>query len=326
MPGLTGEQAMKWLLIGATGQIGYALAHAMAAAGHDLTVLVRDRRLVFPASVKVLQAPAFDAAAMRQALQGVDGVIYGVGIPEQFAFDPRVFEQINLDIFRAFLRELEATPIRRLLYLSTYEVFQPLDGQIRETHAPAGLAGMTPYFQAMIKAFALAQAEAQRIGLQLTTIHPAAVYGGRNTGDGITNYLESLIRWSVLRMPANVGGRFPVVHTASLSAAILRALEHTGPFLVSDTMTSMPEMARALRQQMRSYVPLTVPRPLAYASAALFEAGARLTGRRPILAKVQVDFITAGNEPLADKAREVLGFQPVTLAQGLARYLRERQG
>jgi nucleoside-diphosphate-sugar epimerase len=315
---------LKWLLIGATGQIGYALAHAMARQGRDLTVLVRDKRLAFPSNVKVLQAPAFDASALRQALQGVDAVIYGVGIPEQFAFDTQIFDQINLGIFRSFLTELEATPIRRLVYLSTYEVFEPINGQIRESHPPTALAGMTPYFQAMIKAYALAQSEAQRMGLDLTTIHPAAVYGGRNTGDGITNYLENLIGWRMLQMPANLGGRFPVVHTASLSAAILRALDHSGAFLVSDCMTSMPDMARALRRHMRSYVPLTVPKPMAYASAALFEAGARLTRRRPILAKVQVDFISAGNEPVADKARQVLGFTPLSLDQGLATYLKER--
>ena len=68
-------------------------------------------------------------------------------------------------------------------------MFQAVGGQIRETHAPTGLAGMAPYFQAMFKAHGLVQAEAQRLGLQLTTIHPAAVYGRRNTGDGITNHL-----------------------------------------------------------------------------------------------------------------------------------------
>lgn len=315
---------MKWLLVGATGQIGYALAHAMAREGHELTVLVRDGRLSFPEAVRVVMAPTFTPEAFRQALEGVDAVIYGVGIPEQFAFDTQVFEQINLDIFRSFLVELEKTPVRRLVYLSTYEVFQPVAGLIRETHALTAPAGMTPYFQAMIKAYALAQAAAQRLGLQLTTIHPAAVYGGRDTGDGITHYLDNLVNWRLLKLPANLNGRFPVVHTSSLCAAILRALDHTGAFLVSDTMTSMPEMARALRRQVRSYIPLTVPKPLAYASAALFEAGARLTGRRPVLAKVQVDFITAGNEPVADQARAVLGFEPLPLERGLALYLQER--
>ena len=315
---------MKVLLVGATGQIGYALAAALAASGHALTVLVRGERQGFPAGVRVLQAERFTPEVFAGALQGMDIAIYGVGLPEQFAFDTGVFDRVNLDIFRAFLAALEKTPVRRLVYISTYEVFQAVDGQIRETHAPTGLAGMSPYFQAMIKAYALAQAEAQRLGLRLTTIHPAAVYGGRNTGDGFTNYLENLVRWNLLKMPANVAGHFPVVHAASLADAIVRSLEHTGAYLVSEGMTSMPELARALRRHMRSYVPITLPRSLAYVSAAALEGLSWVTRRRPILARVQVDFITSGHQPLADKARAELGWQPMTLDQGLARYLRER--
>ena len=315
---------MKVLLVGATGQIGCALTAALAASGHALTVLVRGARQGFPAGVRVLQAERFTPEVFADALQGMDIAIYGVGLPEQFAFDTGVFDRVNLDIFRAFLAALEKTPVRRLVYISTYEVFQAVEGQIRETHALTGLAGMSPYFQAMIKAYALAQAEAQRLGLRLTTIHPAAVYGGRNTGDGITNYLENLVRWNLLKMPANVAGCFPVVHAASLADAIVRSLDHAGAFIVSEGMTSMPELAQALRRQTRSYVPLTLPKPIAYASATLLEGLAYLTRLRPILARVQVDFITHGSEPVADKAKAELGWQPMTLDQGLARYLRER--
>lgn len=317
---------MRWLLVGATGQIGHALCMAMAQAGHELSVLVRRADHGLPAGVRVIQADNFTPEAFARALQDVDAVIYGVGLPEQFAFDTAIFDRVNLQLFRGFLGALEKTPVRRLVYISTYEVFQAVCGQIRETHAPAGLAGMTPYFQAMIKAYALALAEAQRLGLQLTTIHPAAVYGGRNTGDGFTNYLNHLMDWNLLKMPANVAGRFPVVHAASLADAIVRSLDHAGAFLVSEGMTSMLELAQALRRQTRSYVPLTLPKPkpMAYASAALLEALAHVTRRRPILARVQVDFITSGLQPLADKARAELGWQPMTLDQGLARYLRER--
>jgi nucleoside-diphosphate-sugar epimerase len=186
------------------------------------------------------------------------------------------------------------------------------------------LQGMTPYFQAMIKADQLAQDSAARIPLQLTTIHPAALYGGMDTGDGFTNYLECLVNWRLHKMPANVAGRFPLVHAASLAQAIVQALPHTGAFLVSECMSSMPQMARALRQQTRSYVPFTLPKVLAYASATLLELLSRITRQHPILAKVQVDFITKGSEPIATKAQQTLGWKPLSLEQGLARYLRER--
>ena len=64
---------MKILLVGATGQIGHALAQALSASEHELTVLVRDRqRAELPANVRVLEAPVFDAKAFGEALQGQD--------------------------------------------------------------------------------------------------------------------------------------------------------------------------------------------------------------------------------------------------------------
>ncbi len=320
---------MNILLIGATGQVGYALAQALVAAGHTLTVMAR-RVLTpeFTGQVRVLLEPEFTQAAFGRALQGatgpLDAVIYGVGLPEQFAFDTGVFERVNLGLFSQFLTALEATPVRRLVYISTYEVFQTVQGCIRESHPAAALGGMTPYFQAMIKAYQLALQAQACMPLQLTTIHPAAVYGGMNTGDGLTNYLENLVNWRLLKMPANVAGRFPVVHAASLAQAMVLSLPHTGALIVSEGMTSMPEMARTLRQQMRSYVPLTLPKALAYASATLLELLSRITRKRPILARVQVDFITNGSEPIASPALIALGWTPQSLSNGLARYLRER--
>jgi nucleoside-diphosphate-sugar epimerase len=316
---------MHILLIGATGQIGYALTQALADSGHQLTVMVRrPPQNAFAANVQVHQVAEFTHAAFCQALQGVDTVIYGVGLPEQFAFDDGIFDRVNLGLFRSFLGALETTPVRRLVYISTYEIFKVIDGTIRESHPVSPLEGMTPCFRAMINAYQLAQDTAARIPLQLTTIHPAAVYGGLNTGDGFTNYLENLVNWRIHKMPANLNGRFPLVHAASLAQAIVQALPHTGAFIVSDGMTSMPEMARALRQQTRSYVPITIPKALAYLSAALLELLSRITRQHPILAKVQVDFITNGSEPIAAKAQQTLGWKPQSLENGLVRYLRER--
>jgi dihydroflavonol-4-reductase len=316
---------MNILLVGATGQIGWALTHALHQAGHALTVLVRRAgALPMPGGTRVLEAAVFDDAAFAKALQGIDAVIYGVGLPEQFAFDDGVFARTNRDLFAVFLQSLEHSPVRRLVYISTYEVFEAQGGRIVETHAPADTAAMTPYFRAMGQAYRLALDAQQRLGLALTTIHPAAVYGGLNTGDGFTNYLENLLQWRVWRMPAIVRGEFPVVHAESLAQAIVKALDHRGAFIVSDGMSSLRGLALALRAQTSCWVPPRIPLFMARASAALFEAFARLSGRRPILARVQLDFITQGWQPVAERARQELGWQPLPLEDGLARYLRTR--
>ncbi len=317
---------MKLLLIGATGQIGHALATRLVACGHSLRVLVRERSRFDVPGAEVMEAQAFDAASFARALEAQEAVIYGVGLPEQFAFDTRIFTRINRDIFSGFLGALEKSAVKRLIYISTYEVFEEMKGVIREDHAVAGTAGMTPYFAAMIEAYRLALAARDRLGLALTTIHPAAVYGGRNTGDGFTNYLENILRWRVWLMPAGVPGRFPLVHVDSLSDAIQRTIqgEHKGAFIVSDAMTSLKDLAVQTRQQQSCWVPPTIPKLLGYASATMMEAAGRLLHMRPPLCRVQLDFITKGTEPLADRAQQVLGWAPMPLALGIKAYLAQR--
>ncbi len=61
---------MRILQIGATGQVGYALARALAEAGHDLTVLVRGSgRLTFPDGIQVVTEREFTADAFRAVLR-----------------------------------------------------------------------------------------------------------------------------------------------------------------------------------------------------------------------------------------------------------------
>ena len=216
------------------------------------------------------------------------------------------------------------SPVRRLVYISTFEVFASHDGVIRESHPVAALEGLSPYFRAMTQAYQDVTAFAARTGIRLTTIHPAAVYGGLNTGDGITNTIENLLNWRVWRLPVVVPGHFPLVHADSLAGAIVSALSHEGPYIISDTMCDLPNLARTLRRQARSSVPPRVPAGVAYTAATLIEALGRALRRRPIMSAVQLNFITAGTEPLADRAMQKLAFRPLQLDEGLRRYLADR--
>lgn len=317
---------MNILLIGATGQIGFALANRLAATSHSLTVLVREgARLGFPAAVRVIQAPAFDAAAFAQALAGQDLVIYSVGLPEQYVQDPDTFDAVNHRLFALFLEALRASPVRRLVYISTYEVFQPVEQRIRESHPVADPETLSPYFSAMTKAYRLAVDTAATAGLTLTTIHPAAVYGGRDTGDGVTHVIENVLNRRILSIPTILKGAFPVVHVDSLAEAVVSALDHPGAFIVSEGMTSLKEIAQTVRAQAPgAFVPPVIPQRLAYAAIGLLERIARFAGKRPIMSVSQLDFVTKGDEPVADSAFSELAWEPRSLAEGVGQYLRDR--
>jgi hypothetical protein len=59
------EIIMKILLIGATGQIGYALTNALSQTAHQTSILVRNAHsLAFPANVNVLGLATGPAAVL----------------------------------------------------------------------------------------------------------------------------------------------------------------------------------------------------------------------------------------------------------------------
>lgn len=319
---------MKILLIGATGQIGHALTKALAKTQHRISVLVRNKRKrSFPDNVNVIEAEKFTPASFRESLAGNEHVIYGVGLPDQFSLEKAVFDRVNYGLLESFLEVLRGSHIKSLTYISTYEVFQAADGMIREIDQVAGESHMTSYFKAMTRAYRLVTAFARETGLSLTTIHPAAVYGGLNTGYGITNYMENLINRRFWKVPFIVNGRFPVVHVDSLADAVVRSLDRPGKaYIVSDQMTTLRDIALTLRKHGPSYVPLTMPFWVAQAGAFFLEPFARLFRSRPIVAKIQLNFISKGLKPIAERAQKELGWKPLSLDEGIRIYLRERAG
>ncbi len=318
---------MRILILGATGEIGYSLTTALARTKHDLRVFVRDRGTHrFPDKCQVLESRRFDGQAFRQALQDIDHVIYCVGLPEQYLPDPDAFERVNLDLLKAFLAEVAQKCPSALTYISTYEVFQAVDGVIRESHPLAGEEGFSPYFRSMIRAFRWVKDIAIREDIRLITIHPAAVYGGLNTGEGVTNYIENLLHRRFWRVPCIFEGRFPVVHADSLAGAIIGTLSGEGAYIVSDQMTTLKAIAGLLRRHADSYVPINAPVGVVRAGAAVLERAAGLTGTRPIMARVQIDFVTQGMEPVSERIIRERGWHPLALEEGLVRYLESSRG
>jgi nucleoside-diphosphate-sugar epimerase len=316
---------MKILLIGATGQIGYALATLLASSSHSLTVLVRDKaKLNFAPNISLIKAPVFNEKVFEQALEGHDAVVYGLGLPEQFAPTRGMFDEVNLGLTTLFLKAIAKSNVKRLIYISTYEIFQSVEGVIRESHSLETPAKLSPYFSAMVRAFAQVKEVSLNHGISLTTIHPAAVYGGRDTSDGITHYVENILNRRYLKIPTILVGRFPVVHADSLARAISLSIDHEGAFIVSEAMTSLQEIAHTLRQFAPCFVPPQLPKVIVYTSITLMEAFAKISGTRPLLSVSQLDFITKGDEPLATKAQDVLGWEAMTLSSGLEKYMANR--
>lgn len=316
----------RWLVLGATGQIGNAVVDRLARSGAGVSVLVRDPgRIRFAPGIEVRTAPVFDAGAFRAALAGAGRVVYALGAPNQWARDKAFFAGSNVAVLEEFLTAMAGFADRRVAYVSTFEVFRPEGGRIRE-EAPVSEAEMPPSFDTMRKAYRLIREAGEGRGLWAVTVHPAAVYGGLDTAHGFTEYLLNLARGKWLRTPAVIECRFPVVHADSLADGIVRALEAGTPgsaYILSDGMTSLRGMAAALKAQYpAAYSPFTMPAPVARLNSALLEALSRhVTGRHPLISSDHLKFLLQGYEPDAAKAVRELGWKPMPLEEGIGRFL-----
>ena len=120
-------------------------------------------------------------------------------------------------------------------------------------------------------------------------------------------------------------GKFPIVHVDSLSNAIIAALHGKGPYIVSDQMTSLRSIAMTLQRHADSYVPIKAPVEMARMGATVLEWVSRFSRMKPLMANVQIDFITNGSEPISERVVHELGWNPVSLDEGIAKYLEMRQ-
>jgi hypothetical protein len=178
----------------------------------------------------------------------------------------------------------------------------------------------------MVRAYRTVVEFADTQGVKLTTIHPAAVFGGLNTGDGITQFLENLCLRKWYKVPFITKTRFPVVHVDSLGDAIMKSFGKPGAYIVSDQMTSLAEIARITRRYTASYVPVRMPVAITKVGVAVLEGAAKLIGVKPFASTVQLDYLTKGWEPIPNKAIRELRWKPLPLSEGIKRYLADKRG
>ena len=91
---------MRFLVTGATGKVGNAVARRLAERGDAVVALVRDAargRGLLPANVELAVGDVTEPESLRAAAARVDGVFNCMGIFEQWMPDPTAFDRVNAE-------------------------------------------------------------------------------------------------------------------------------------------------------------------------------------------------------------------------------------
>jgi uronate dehydrogenase len=108
---------MRVVVTGAAGAIGRVVTPGLAANGHEVVAVDRAEPQSIGPGTTVVVADVLDAAAMRPAMAGADGVVHLAGIPHEASL-PEIL-QSHVETTAVLLDAMVDTGVRRMVYASS---------------------------------------------------------------------------------------------------------------------------------------------------------------------------------------------------------------
>ena len=319
------------LILGATGQVGNAIARRLAGDGVDVRALVRSpkRAEVLPDGVQAVTGDVTDAKSLQAALDGVGTVYHAAGIPEQWRKDVGEFERVNVDGTRNVVEAALAAGVERFVYTSTDDVLVQGPGKEFDESVINPGPGDTPYQRSKLQADQIVTAALDR-GLPAVFLHPAGVYGPAPfLVKGLNDLLMELAK---RKTPMLLPGGMGVAFSEDVADGHVRAAAQApvgARYLLAESFQSLTEIAEAVAAaEPRAKVPRVMPMPVARVVMTVGERVARMTNKPPLIARSVLLFLERGARPSGARARAELGWSPTPFTTGVERTLEHfrRQG
>jgi nucleoside-diphosphate-sugar epimerase len=306
----SGLRGRPVLVTGAGGFIGAAVVRRLVALGAEVRALAGPPAEAAalrppPPPVRPVHGEIDDGELLARLVGGVDCVYHLAGPPSVAASfeQPARTLRVHAVGTAALLEACAAAGVRRLVHVSSAEVYAPADGPVGEDHPRAP---RSPYGAAKLAAELLLETCAERAQIRATILRPFSVYGpGGPPRSLVAELAGALARGEPLRVadPRPVRDYVFVDDAAgAIAAAALREGPPVRAFnLASGRGVSVAELVRALLAAVGRAAEAPLPR-------APDRPGAGLT-------------LELVGDPR--RARDELGFSPTTpLEVGLARTAR----
>jgi uncharacterized protein YbjT (DUF2867 family) len=195
--------AQQLVILGGTGFVGSHLLPRLAADGHRIVLLSRNREQhrelgVLP-GVSVRSANVYDDDTLRRHLVGADAVINLVGILNPSG--PYTFQRTHVELTRRLIAACHASGVQRLHQMSSLKAGQ----------------GLSHYLKTRGEAEALVKAS----GLDWTIYQPSVIFG---EGDGLVIRFAALLRRMPVLPLARAKARMAPTFVGDVAEAIARCV------------------------------------------------------------------------------------------------------
>lgn len=216
------------LVTGASGFVGSAVVRDLLARGQKVRVLVRPtspRTNLDGLAVEIAVGDLMDAAGLRPALEGCEGLMHVAADYRLWTRDPDAMYRANVQGTRDLLLAAADAGVKRIVYTSSVATLGILpDGRPADEATPVTLADMIgPYKRSKF----LAEEEVRRLiaerALPVVIVNPSTPVGPRDIKPTPTGRM--IVEAASGRMPAFVDTGLNIVHVDDVAAGHWLAYE-----------------------------------------------------------------------------------------------------
>lgn len=309
------------LVTGASGFLGWHVAHLLAERGHRVRALCRPTSQLRELDVERVAGDLRDPDSLRRAIEGCELVFHVAADYRLWSKDPAELYSSNVEGTRNVLDAAARAGVERVVYTSTVGCIGMPAGRSGDEQTPVSIADMAGHYKRskwLAEQVALEKAAA---GLPVVIVNPTAPVGDHDwkptpTGKIIVDFLSG-------KLPAFVDTGLNLVDARDTAIGHLLAAEkgRSGEryILGSENFTLEQILGRLSALSGKPAPTIKIPYPIAYAAGAITTAFAQVTGKPPLAPLEGVRMARKKMFVTHDKAARELGFASRPVEDALRR-------
>lgn len=317
---------MTVLVTGATGFVGSAVARKLLDRGEAVRVMARansDRSNLEGLDVEIVVADLTDAASLKAAGKGCDGLYHVAADYRLWTLDPAAMLAANVEGSRNMLLAAAEAGVGRMVYCSSVAVLgidpEPPHGTEDTPVTYANMIG--PYKQSKYLAEEAVRGLIDKDGLEVVIVNPSTPIGPRDIKPTPTGRM--IVEAASGKMPAYVDTGLNIAHVDDVAEGHLLAMEKgkSGErYILGGENMTLREILIDVAGIVGGKPPkVCIPHNAILPFAALAEGWARLTrGKEPF---ATLDGIKMAKKKMffsSEKAKSELGYAPRPAHEALA--------
>ncbi len=313
------------LVTGATGFIGSRVVYLLRRAGRSVKALVLPGETVphtWGEAVEIIRGSIDDPAAVAAAVTGAGTIIHLAAVVSDWG-DEALYWRLTVEGSRLLFEQAVKNDCRLVLAASVVVYGDNIRKGPCPEETPYGKT-FGPYSRTKQAQEKLAWKFYRELGLRLTVVRPANVYG-----PGSGPWLHDIIKVLKTGAPGLISkgrGKAGLAYVDNVADALILAGGHDQA--VGRAYNACDELDVTWHRYFSDLAamigvgqPASVPRPAAVVGAVAMEAIWKAFGvkKRPPLTREALNLIGSDNRVPADRIRAELGYQPrVGYAEGMA--------